>query len=243
MTCIIIDDEETSRVIISQFCKESTDLDLIDEFPNAVEAIKFLNKHDIDLIFLDIHMPDFSGFDFIETIKNPPKIILTTSDQGLALDAFEYECIVDYLVKPIFPERFQKAVNKAANFIMPQQKVNLSTEKPDQEDTSNSSPGKVFYVNIDRTLIKIETPTVKLIEARGDYIYIKTVDKDYKVHSTLKKIVEKLPEDSFLQVHRSYVINLSKIIDIQDNSILIGEDVIPISRSKRPELIRRLDLL
>ncbi len=243
MTCIIIDDEGTSRVILNQFCKDSSNLELVDEFPNAMEAIKFLNRNEIDLIFLDIHMPDFSGFDFIQTIKNPPKIILTTSDQGLALDAFEYDCIVDYLVKPILPERFQKAVNKASNFVVQPQQVPEVTKNQEPETTPAAPSGKEFYVNIDRTLIKIKTPTVKLIEARGDYIFIKTSEKDYKVHSTLKKIVEKLPEESFLQVHRSYVINLSQIIDIQDNSILIDEDVIPISRSKRPELIRRLDLL
>ncbi|MEQ8880828.1 MAG: LytTR family DNA-binding domain-containing protein [Cyclobacteriaceae bacterium] len=242
MTCIIIDDEGTSRVILNQFCEATSGLELVDEFPNAMEAIKFLNKNDIDLIFLDIHMPDFSGFDFIQTIKNSPKIILTTSDQGLALDAFEYECIVDYLVKPILPDRFQKAVNKASKFVVPSKQAQPVEEKPEPESVSVPS-NKEFYVNIDRTLIKIKTPTVKLIEAKGDYIYIKTTEKDYKVHSTLKKIVDKLPEDSFLQVHRSYVINLSMIIDIQDNSILIDEDVIPISRSKRPELIRRLDLL
>ncbi len=100
-----------------------------------------------------------------------------------------------------------------------------------------------FYVNIDRRLIKIDLTSIYLIEAKGDYINIKTEDKNYVVHSTLKKIEEKLPDLLFLKVHRSYIINVKKIIDIEDNSVLIKKDVVPISRSKRAELMKRLDLL
>lgn len=237
MTCIIIDDEETSRIILEQLCSEIENLDLIESFDNAIEAIKFLNKNDIDLIFLDIHMPGFSGFDFIQTLKNPPKIVLTTSDKEFALEAFEYESVIDYLVKPISRDRLVKAVQKASSF-----KASQPTNSAESAETKTSSP-KTLYINIDRTLIKIETDTINLIEAEGDYINIKTRDKDYRVHSTLKKISEKLPPDPFFHVHRSYIINLSRIIDIQDNTILIEKSVVPISRSKRPELMRRLNLL
>ncbi|MEO9475709.1 MAG: LytTR family DNA-binding domain-containing protein [Cyclobacteriaceae bacterium] len=236
MRCLIIDDEETARLILRRLFEDIPDLEVEREFPNAIQAIKYLNQNSVDLIFLDIHMPDFSGFDFVQTLKRPPSIILTTADKGLALDAFEYDCIVDYLVKPITLERLQKAVQKAAGFT---QKAIPKDEREPEPAVSKSE----FYINIDRTLIKIETDSVYVIEAKGDYIFIKTSKKDYKVHSTLKKIIEKLPPDQFLQVHRSYVINLAQIIDIQDNSIVINENVIPISRSKRPELMRRLDLL
>ena len=235
MNCIIVDDEEASRVILSQLCSVSEDLDLIDEFSNALDAIKFLNKNDIDLIFLDIHMPDFTGFDLIQTLKNPPRIILTTSDKDFALAAFEYNCIVDYLLKPVSLPRFIKAMDKARSFFPPEP---AKTESPKKEESSES-----FYINIDRRLIKIETNSVNLIEAQGDYILIKTTKEIYKVHATLKNIAEKLPGDLFFNVHRSYIINLSKIIDIEDNSVLIEKNVIPISRSKKPELMRRLNLL
>ena len=240
MTCIIIDDEETSRVILNQLCSEVSDLDMIEEFSNAMSAIKFLNKNDIDLIFLDIHMPDFSGFDFIQTLKNPPRIILTTSDQSLALTAFEYDSVIDYLVKPVERPRFEKAIVKAKSFVAAPKAV-ASVESSNNEKQGDST--KTLYVNIDRTLIKIETDSINLIKAEGDYILIKTREKEYKVHSTLKKIVDKLPNDPFFHVHRSYIINLSRIVDIEDNTILIEKNVIPISRSKRPELMRRLNLL
>lgn len=235
MNCIIIDDEATARAIIGQLCSNVPSLTVLKEFPNAIQAIKYLNQNAIDLIFLDIHMPDFTGFDFIETIKNPPKIILTTSDANFAIQAFEYDCIVDYLVKPITLERFQKAIRKAES-----SSVIASANTSESVETTS---GNDLYVNIDRRLIKIDIPSIYLVEAKGDYILIKTENKNYTVHSTLKKIEEKLPDSLFLKIHRSYIINVQKIIDIEDNSVLIKKDVIPVSRSNRPELMKRLNLL
>jgi two-component system response regulator LytT len=236
MNCIIIDDEEMARAIIAQMVINHKDLTLAQEFSNAMQAIKYLNQHDVDLIFLDIHMPDFTGFDFIQTIKNPPKVILVTSDKNFAFEAFEYECIVDYLVKPITAERFEKAVQKAMS-------AQISSSSPKGTSTIAEDNANEFYVNIDRRLIKIEFNTVTIVEAKGDYIHIKTEAKNYIVHSTLKKIEDKLPKDLFLKVHRSFIINTKKIIDIEDNSVLIAKDVIPVSRSNRPELMKRLNLL
>ncbi len=233
MNCIIIDDEETARAIIAHMVVNYTDLKLEEQFPSAISAMKFLNQNTVDLIFLDIHMPDFTGFDFIQTLKDPPKIILITSDKNFAIEAFEYECIVDYLVKPLNEERFLKAIQKAKSITTVSKKITAP-----QQDTN-----KEFYVNIDRRLIKIEITSILVVEAKGDYIYIKTDTKNYTVHSTLKKIEDKLPQDIFLKVHRSFIINTTKIVDIEDNSILIGKDVIPVSRTNRVELMRRLNLL
>ncbi|QRM88836.1 response regulator [Lacinutrix sp. WUR7] len=237
MNCIVIDDEATARMIISQLCSNVPSLNVLEEFPNAMQAIKYLNQNEVDLIFLDIHMPDFTGFDFIETLKNPPKIILTTSDPNFAIQAFEYDCIVDYLVKPITQERFNKAIGKAEAKQSKPVAIQSKTEKVE------ATSGNDLYVNIDRRLIKIDIPSIYLVEAKGDYIQVKTEDKNYTVHSTLKKIEDKLPDDLFLKVHRSYIINIQKIIDIEDNSVLIKKDVIPVSRSNRPELMKRLNLL
>ena len=234
MNCIIVDDDSAARLIVSKLCSKHPQLRVVDEFSNAIEAIKFLNANEVDLIFLDIHMPTFSGFDFIQTLKNPPKIILTTSDKNFALEAFEYPCVVDYLVKPIAQERFEKAIEKLHNF-KSKQKVSPIKEASDST--------KELYVNVDRRLVKINFSEINVIEAKGDYIRIKTDTKGHIVHSTLKKIEDKLPSDLFLKVHRSYIINLSKIIDIEDNSVLIKQDIIPVSRSNRSELMKRLNLL
>lgn len=235
MKCIIIDDEKMARVILKTLCNEIQSLEVLEDFPNAIEAIKYLNKNRVDLIFLDIHMPNFNGLDFIRSLKDPPKIILITSDPNFAIEAFEYDFIVDYLLKPLQLDRFKKAIEKA--------KIKNLTLASNETNTSANEIENDFYISIDRRLIKIDLPSIYLIEAKGDYIKIKTENKDYIVHSTLKKIEEKLPDSLFLKIHRSFIINLKKIIDIEDNSVLIKKDVIPVSRSKRPELMKRLDLL
>lgn len=243
MNSIIIDDETLARTIIAQMATKDPELNVTGEFSSAIQAMKFLNEEEVktDLIFLDIHMPDFTGFDFIKTIKNPPAVILVTSDKNFAIEAFEYDCIVDYLVKPITEERFLKAVKKAKakkDEAPAKSIVSASADEKQPVDTANE-----FYVNIDRRLIKIDIPTINIVEAKGDYIQIKTETKNYTVHSTLKKIEEKLPSSLFLKVHRTYIINTKKIIDIEDNSVLIGKDVVPVSRANRPELMKRLNML
>ncbi len=241
MNCIIIDDEKLARVIIKTLCESIEELTVLDEFSNAIDAIKFLNANEnVDIIFLDIHMPGFTGLDFIKTLKNPPKIILTSSDPKFAIEAFEYDFIVDYLLKPLETERFNKAVTKAKKR---NTKKTVSENTSSNETKTENSHNNDFYVNIDRRLIKIDLKSIFLVEAKGDYINIKTEEKNYVVHSTLKKIEEKLPDSLFLKVHRSYIINIKKIVDIEDNSVLIKKDVIPVSRSKRPELMKRLNLL
>ena len=236
MNCIIIDDEDSARAIIKQLCSSLSDLDVVQEFENAIEAIKFLNRQEVDVIFLDLHMPGFSGIDFLQTLKNPPRVVMTTSDTDFAIDSYEYEMIIDYLVKPITPQRFEKCI----------QKINGSSSIQSKQNTDKANEntiGEDLYINIDRRLIKLKYKEILFIEAKGDYINVKTEISEFLVHTTLKKIKAKLPEDLFLQIHRSYIINFSKIIDIEDNSVLIKKNVIPISRSNRPELMRRLNLL
>ncbi|SDS47529.1 two component transcriptional regulator, LytTR family [Polaribacter sp. KT25b] len=232
MVCIIIDDDATARLIIKQHCLKSQSINVLEEFSSAIDAIKYLNNNKVDLVYLDIHMPTFSGFDFIETLKNPPKIVLTTSDKNLALEAFEYKSVVDYLVKPISKERFEKSLEKLVAISI--------VDKPLLTDEKLS---EFIYVNVDKRLVKVDIASIYLIEAKGDYINIKTNDKNYLVHSTLKKIEDKLPSNMFFKVHRSFIINFSEIIDIEDNTVLIRQVVVPVSRSNKSELMKKLNLL
>lgn len=238
MKCITIDDEEIARVIIEKLISGNKNLNLVKSFNNPIKALKYLNQNTVDLIFLDIHMPDFTGFDLLQTLKNPPKVILISAHTNFALEAFEYNCVVDYLEKPITQVRLDKAVEKAKLF------YNSKNELPDLPVTTAVNESETeLYVNIYKRLVKISYDSINLIEAKGDYILIKTDKENYTVHSTLKKIEVKLPEDLFLKVHRSYVINIKKIVDIEDSSVLIGKNVVPVSRSSKPELIKRLNLL
>ena len=234
MKCIIVDDEKLSRDLLSIMISKHFFLELIKEFNSAIDALKYLNEqNEVDLIFLDIHMPNFSGFDFIRTLKKKPQIILVTSDKNFAIDAFGYDCITDYLVKPIQQERFDKALNK----------VEFKIYNKTNDLLNNSDYVKDIYINIDKRLIKIDISTIKYIHANGDYIEIKTETSDYLVHTTLKKIEEKLPNSFFIKIHRSYIINLNKIIDIQDSTVLIGKDIVPISKNKKEIFMKHLNLL
>ncbi|HSQ48025.1 MAG TPA: LytTR family DNA-binding domain-containing protein [Lutibacter sp.] len=238
MNCISIDDEEIARVIIERLISNNKNLKLVASFNNPIEALKYLNQNTVDLIFLDIHMPAFTGFDLLQTLKNPPKVILTSSHTNFALEAFEYDCVVDYLEKPISQARLDKAVEKAKLF------SKSKNELSDLPLTTVGNDSKTeLYVNIYKRLVKISYDSINLIEAKGDYILIKTDKENYTVHSTLKKIEEKLPEALFLKVHRSFIINIKKIVDIEDSSVLIGKNVVPVSRSSKPELMKRLNLL
>ncbi|NBU82160.1 MAG: DNA-binding response regulator [Flavobacteriaceae bacterium] len=243
MKCIIIDDEIMARAIIRELITSRTEYVVEEEFDSAIEAIKYLNKKKVDLIFLDIHMPDFNGFDFIDSLKHNVKIVLITSDKEFAITAFEYDNVVDYLVKPISEERFDKAIKKINN-------INNGNINTTNSITKRNNPEKIsedfessFYINIGKRLIKIDTNSILYFQAKGDYVTIKTESNNYVMHNTLKKIENKLPGGMFFKSHRSYLINTKKIIDIEENTVLIGKDVVPVSRRNRPQLMKSLKLL
>lgn len=243
MKCIIIDDEIMARAIISELITSRTEHVVEAEFDSAIEAIKYLNKKKVDLIFLDIHMPDFNGFDFIDTLKHNVKIVLITSDKEFAITAFEYDNVVDYLVKPISEERFDKAIKKINN--INNDNINAANLIPKRSNTEKISEDfeSSFYINIGKRLIKIDTNSILYFQAKGDYVTIKTESNNYIMHNTLKKIENKLPAGMFFKSHRSYLINTKKIIDIEENTVLIGKDVVPVSRRNRPQLMKSLKLL
>ena len=234
MKCIIVDDDETARLILKQYCLKSAKIDVLEEFSSAIDAMKFLNTTEVDLVYLDIHMPTFSGFDFIKSLNKTLKVVLTTSDKNLALEAFEFKSVVDYLVKPITKERFEKSCEKVFS-LTEVKNISAKPENPNKSD--------YLYVSVDRRLVKVHIPSINIIEAKGDYINIKTDDKNYIVHSTLKKIEDKLPSKMFLKVHRSFIINITEIVDIEDNSVVIRKEVIPVSRSNKGVLMDKLNLL
>ena len=235
MKSILIDDEVMAIEILKKLCSKVKELEVVATFSNAIDAIKYLNSNQVDLIFLDIHMPDFSGFDFVKTLKNPTNVVVTTSEKDFALEAFEHDFIIDFLVKPLSKSRFIKAIQKT--------KIQKEIPKLKNDFSEENTLLDVLYANVNRRLIKIDIPSINLVEANGDYINVKTSKKNYVIHSTLKKIENKLPSNLFVKVHRSYLINIKKIVDIQDNSVLIEKEIIPVSRINKPELLRRLNLL
>ncbi len=236
MNCIIIDDDELAIEIIHDLCKLDNTINVKARFSNAIKAIKYLstNHTSIDFIFLDIHMPSFTGFELIKTLNIPLKVILITSDKSLAINAFEYNYIIDYLTKPIEGDRFLKAIDRL-------RKINIveNTQSSGQETAISEK----IFVNINKKLVGLNLNDINYIEAKGDYIIIHNNSNNLIVHCSLKKIQKRLPTKAFVKVHRSYIINIAKIVDIEDNSIVINKSVIPISRSHRKTLLEHLNLL
>ena len=235
MRCIIIDDDKLSRVSLEKLCEKVPDLDLVASYESALHAIDEVKSHqDLDLIFLDIHMPELDGFDFLKTLKNPPRVIFTTSDESRALEAFEVEA-VDYLIKPVTLPRLLSAVQR-----INRQEVRVFNEEKSQDVAFEEE----IFVHTDKRLVRIPVKDICIIEAKGDYILIKLDDqKMHVVRSTLKSIEGRLSPKKFIKVHRSYIVNISKIVDIEDSSILVQNEIVPISRSLRNEVIDRLNLL
>ncbi len=235
MNCILVDDDEFARKTVKLLCEKVDYLNVLAEYPSALEAAEGLRHLDnVDLLFLDIHMPELNGFDFLKTMKNPPQVIFTTSDPSKAIEAFEVDAL-DYLIKPVELPRFLKAVER----LKPRESSNGSAAAEVE-----STYEKDFFVNVDRRLTRITTAKIALVEAKGDYVLIKMDDNNqHIVRSTIKNIESRLSPKQFVKVHRSFVINVSKIVDIEDSGILINNQVVPISRSYKSDLLNRLNTL
>ncbi len=224
MKAIIVDDDLLFHEILRDFCKK-THIEVLQSFENPIEAIQFLKTTTVDLVFLDFHMPDLNGF---EVLKNTPKtaVIITTTDESKAVEAFDYE-VIDFLLKPISFERFLRAINRI---------------QTNEKEELNSM--EYLYVNINKRLIKVEINDIDFIQAKGNYtLFSLKKDDNLIVHTTLKKIREKLPQNLFIQVHRSYIINIQQIVDIEDSTIVINKKVIPLGKNYREGLFNQLNLL
>lgn len=229
MNCIVIDDEELSRKLLEQFIGKNDSLVLLNSFSNPVDALSFLSNNKVDVIFLDIEMPEMNGLEFMKVLNPLPSIILTTSHKEFALDAFEYN-VVDFLVKPIVYSRFIKAV----------QKVKATFEK--KEEFHISDDNNVF-VKQGSSIVRIKKSDILWVEALGDYIILHTDKDKFTILSTMKGIEEKLPSQDYIRVHRSFIIRIDKIDSIEDNTISYKEKLIPIGKSYREEVFKRLNML
>jgi DNA-binding LytR/AlgR family response regulator len=228
LKCIVVDDDLMVRKALERLCEKSEALNLAGIFENGREALNFLEKESVDLIFLDVEMPELTGIELLNQVAVLPMVIFSTSKTEYAYEAFEFQAI-DFIRKPITMPRFDQAVTKALEM---QQKRQAIQAKADE-----------IYVREDGRYIRIPCDDILFFENVGDYIRIKTVKGQHIIHGTLKSIEEKLNDTRFLKVHRTYIINLSKIKDIEENSIVIDKTLIPISRAHKGDLMGRLKVL
>jgi DNA-binding LytR/AlgR family response regulator len=239
MNAIIVDDDVFFCKVLEGFC-EKTKINVNQVFQNPIEALDYLNEELVDLVFLDVHMPDLNGFDFLKSSPKT-KVILTTLDDSKAVEAFDYD-VVDFLLKPIDFNRFLRATQRVKKMLAEEKTTKTTTEKP--TPTPNVAQIEHVYVNINKRLVKLMFDEINFVQAKGNYVLInRTNNENLMVHTTLKKISEKLPTNVFQQVHRSYIVNINKIVDIEDSSIVIARSVIPIGKDRRTDLLNKLYLL
>lgn len=228
MKCLVVDDEALSRAFMEHFIARHDALELVGSCESGIEAANVLQHQPVDLLFLDVEMPEMSGMELIESLTERPQIILVTAKQDYAVQAFDVE-VTDYLLKPVTYARFLKAVQRA------EERVRLKARA--------APPSEYVFVKTEGRLVKLDLATIRWIEAQGDYVMIHTAHRRHLVHSTMKGMQARLPADAFARVHRSYIVRLNQIADIADASIVIDRKVIPIGASYRNDLLRRLNRL
>lgn len=229
MNCIIVDDNPMARLFLKEMIARFDSLNLIAECEDPIKAINIIKKEQVDLILLDIEMPNMTGLEFLKSLDKHPLVILITAKPDYALEAFEYN-IVDYLVTPFKDERFVRAINKA-------QELFESSAK-----TFEQSNHDYIFVRDKGVLTKITTDNILYIQALGDYVTIFTKDKKYTVRLSLSSAYEKLSHQKFMRVHRSYIIAIDKVDFIEENMVSINQSNIPLSDLYRAELIKRINL-
>lgn len=232
MNCIVIDDDALSRRVIEEFVSRTDFLELKYSFQNAVEAVNVFQKNpeEIDLIFLDIEMPEMDGIDFLNTLKNLPQVIIVSSQEKYALEAFDYD-VTDYLLKPVTYSRFYKAVLKSKNIF----------------ETRIKKDADEIFIKKNSALVRLKYEDILWVEALENYVIVNSFKEKFTIHFTMKSIESQLPSNYFKRVHRSYIINIHKIDRIEDNSIYIktaeGTKAIPIGKAYKDRFMSDINLM
>jgi DNA-binding LytR/AlgR family response regulator len=234
MKVLIVDDEPLAQDILETYISNLPHLELVKKCNNAIEAIQVLNTEHIDLIFLDIQMPQLSGIDFVKTLtNNKPMIIFTTAYSEYALEGFEHD-VIDYLLKPISLDRFIKAVNKA------QEQYQLNAKQSNQSEADD-----YFFVKADKKFVKVNFNEIIYIEGLKDYVMIKMDTQRVITLQTMKSLEEKLPSDRFVRIHRSFIVNLNRINAILGNVVEVTEKGqqkhLPIGKNHKDELVELIE--
>ncbi len=230
--CIIVDDEPLAREVIERYLGNIRELELVRTCSNALEAFETLHTEQIDLVFLDISMPVISGLDFLRSLRKAPAVIITTAYPDFALQGYELD-VVDYLVKPVSLERFMKAVNKAID------RLNIQSSNPTPANPAQPKADYMF-VKSDQKLVRIPFSEIEYIEGMKDYVKIFTTEKMIVTLHTMKFFESNLPANSFLRIHKSYIVNLNAIKSISGTELEIRQTRLPIGNSYKEALMKTI---
>ena len=230
MTCIIIEDELPAQNLLKNYLSKLPNMELLGTFQSAIQAHNYFKTSTADVVFLDVNLPDISGIDFIKNVKNAPAIVMTTAYPDYAVSCFELDTIVDYLVKPFGFDRFLKAINKV------ERRLDTISDTKDMVEES-------IFLNVDKTLHKIVLNDILYLESDRNYITLVTKTQKLSYIDSLKNWIEKLPEDYFIQIHKSYIINTKYVSKISGNEVYMDRQRLPIGRSFKSCLFRKLRII
>ncbi len=243
---LIVDDEFLARKLLSDYVSKIDSLNLVATCSNAFEAMTYLQKSDVDILLLDIHMPDITGLELVKSMKNLPAVIFTTAYSEYAIDSYELGA-VDYLLKPIAFPRFFQAINKAFEKCGQNNRVEL--QPASLKDTLNESPADNIKQNTDFLTVKADYKIYKInfsdllyVEGQHEYVTFHTTTRRITALFSLKNLEEILPSDQFLRIHKSYIISFHYIEDIEGNTVSVSGNRLPIGGSYRDALLTRLNL-
>ena len=232
LKCLIVDDEILAQDVIEKYISNIPTLQLVGKCDNAIEAISFLHNNHVDLLFLDLNMPELSGLEMLKTLNNPPKVILTTAYSEYALESYEYG-VVDYLLKPIKLERFIKSVNKV---------VDQYNENTLVKENTEMQQYQTIFIKEDQVTYQISLNDILFIEAYGNYLKVHTLDKVYVTRDTMHDMENKLPNEDFMRIHKSFIISIPKIESISGNRVFINRQEIPVGEMHKLELKKKTNL-
>lgn len=240
--CLIVEDEELARDLLEKFIEKIPHLEVVGKCENPLLAMEVLQKEKVDLMFLDIQMPELTGVEFLKMLPNKPVVIFTTAYPSYALEGYQLD-VTDYLLKPFSFERFVQAVNKASEMIRLKAGNNLPTEQANNTSTSSkTAPSKEYLlVNSEHKIIKIKYSDIRYIEAMREYVAYHTHSQGRVLSlMSLKKLEVDLPDAQFIRIHKSYIINVNEVGALEGNMVHIGKDKIPIGASYKEGVVGKI---
>lgn len=248
--CLIADDDPSSQDVLSKYADRHADLDTVGVCEDGIEAANILREKAIDLVLLDVEMPEMSGLELVESLSDPPAVVMVTGHEEYAVEAFEVD-VVDYLVKPVRYGRFLTAIERVSERLGPaadDDPEEPNAEEPAAEEAAGSphladTSAEHVFLKDGRRLIRVALKDIQWIKAQGDYMLVQAESDRYMINSTMKELEEKLPSGQFIRVHRSHIVRIDQIKDIEDTTLIIDGKMLPIGPSYQDELIERIQTL
>jgi two-component system LytT family response regulator len=229
---LIVDDDDLSIKVLEKMVTMADHLKNVGNAKDAIQANSIMQNNPVDIVLLDIEMPEMNGLQFINTLRERPEIILVTSQKDYATEAFDYE-VTDYLLKPVSYQRFMKAINRAT--------ANLSASRKQSKGTDQKQDSTIFIKERNQ-FTRLDKNIIQYVEAYGDYVNIYTPYHKYTINSTMKSMEKKLDDERFMRVHRSYIVNIELIESFDENILFVQQQLIPVGGNYKRQLLQRLGL-